>query len=108
MSIASEWDERLRHRIDVEQDDLAGHLLNIRFEDLRALVDDALELEQLGASLKYALENFESPRLQAVFERTRERCAKLLENGHFLHDQAPAKLLATEAAKAIRALEFEP
>jgi hypothetical protein len=33
----------------------------------------------------------------------REACAKLLENGRFLHDEAPAKILAKEAAKAIRA-----
>ena len=33
----------------------------------------------------------------------REACAKLLEGGSFLHDQSPAKLLADEAAKAIRA-----
>ena len=33
----------------------------------------------------------------------REACAKLLEGGSFLHDQSPAKLLADEAVKAIRA-----
>lgn len=33
----------------------------------------------------------------------REACAKLLENGRFLHDEAPAAILAKEAAKAIRA-----
>jgi len=32
----------------------------------------------------------------------REACAKVLENGSFLHDQAPTKLFATEAAAAIR------
>jgi len=39
---------------------------------------------------------------QLVAAREREACAKLLENGVFLHDQSPAKLLANEAAKAIR------
>ena len=32
----------------------------------------------------------------------REACARLLENGRFLHDEAPAAILAKEAAKAIR------
>jgi hypothetical protein len=32
----------------------------------------------------------------------REACAKVLENGSFIHDQAPTKLFATEAAAAIR------
>ena len=38
-----------------------------------------------------------------AIEQEREACAKLLENGRFLHDEAPAKILAKEAAKAIRA-----
>lgn len=33
-----------------------------------------------------------------------ERCAQLLLNGRFLHDEAPAARLAREAAAAIRAL----
>jgi len=37
-----------------------------------------------------------------VAAKERDACAKLLENGVFLHDQSPAKLLANEAAKAIR------
>ena len=40
---------------------------------------------------------------QAATKVEREACAKLLEGGSFLHDQSPAKLLADEAAKAIRA-----
>lgn len=35
----------------------------------------------------------------------RERCAKLLLDGRFLHDEAPASRLAKEAAAAIRALQ---
>jgi hypothetical protein len=38
-----------------------------------------------------------------AIQQEREACAKLLENGRFLHDEAPAKILAKEAAKAIRA-----
>ncbi len=41
--------------------------------------------------------------MQREIEAEREACAKLLEGGSFLHDQSPAKLLADEAAKAIRA-----
>ena len=32
----------------------------------------------------------------------RERCAKVIENGSFVHDQSPAALFAKEAAAAIR------
>ena len=42
-------------------------------------------------------------RMKGAVEAEREACAKLLEGGSFLHDQSPAKLLADEAAKAIRA-----
>jgi hypothetical protein len=41
--------------------------------------------------------------IEDVVKAEREACAKLLEGGSFLHDQSPAKLLADEAAKAIRA-----
>jgi hypothetical protein len=43
------------------------------------------------------------PSIEAAVKAEREACAKLLENGRFLHDEAPAKILAKEAAKAIRA-----
>lgn len=44
-------------------------------------------------------------RFAALIEaETIERCAVRIENGSFLHDQSPAKLLATEAAAAIRSL----
>jgi hypothetical protein len=59
---------------------------------------------------RFALDTLTSQdlaRLHAAFEagqdHEREACAKLLENGSFFHDQSPAKLLADEAAKAIRA-----
>jgi len=42
-------------------------------------------------------------RINEAVKAEREACAKLLEGGSFLHDQSPAKLLADEAAKAIRA-----
>jgi len=41
--------------------------------------------------------------IEDAVKAEREACAKLLEGGSFLHDQSPAKLLADEAAKAIRA-----
>ncbi len=44
-------------------------------------------------------------KIAEIKRKERERCAALLENGRFLHDQAPTKLFATEAAKAIRSLE---
>lgn len=44
--------------------------------------------------------------LSDVFETAikdeRERCAKVIENGSFLHDQSPAARFAKEAAAAIR------
>jgi len=40
---------------------------------------------------------------KAGVEAEREACAKLIEGGSFLHDDAPAARLAKEAAKAIRA-----
>ena len=42
-------------------------------------------------------------RINEAVKAEREACAKLLEGDSFLHDQSPAKLLADEAAKAIRA-----
>lgn len=42
-----------------------------------------------------------------IKRKERERCAAMLENGRFLHDQAPTKLFATEAAKAIREMKKE-
>jgi len=44
-------------------------------------------------------------RINEAVKAERESCAKLLEGGSFLHGQSTAKLLADEAAKAIRAKE---
>jgi hypothetical protein len=49
------------------------------------------------------LERFANLVRDDAVKAEREACAKLLENGSFFHDQSPAKLLADEAAKAIRA-----
>lgn len=54
----------------------------------------------LSATPDQALEQFAA--------KVREQCAQMLLNGSFLHDQAPAKLLAVEAAKAIRAIKELP
>ena len=50
-----------------------------------------------------ALKSFAKLVRHYAVKAEREACAKLLEGGSFLHDQSPAKLLADEAAKAIRA-----
>ena len=46
--------------------------------------------------------------LEQFAAKVREQCAQMLLNGSFLHDQAPDKLLAAEAAKAIRAITELP
>ncbi len=56
-------------------------------------------IEDHGLTLHGDIEHF----AELVRADEREACAKLLENGRFLHDEAPAKILAKEAAKAIRA-----
>ena len=56
-------------------------------------------IEEHGLTLHGDIEHF----AELVRADEREACAKLLENGRFLHDEAPAKILAKEAAKAIRA-----
>lgn len=46
-----------------------------------------------------------SPERDAEIRREAiELCAKRIEDGYFLHDQAPTALFAKEAAKAIRSL----
>jgi len=55
-------------------------------------------IEDHGLTLHGDIEHF----AELVRAEEREACAKLLENGRFLHDEAPAKILAKEAAKAIR------
>jgi len=55
-------------------------------------------IEDNGLTLHGDIEHF----AELVRADEREACAKLLENGRFLHDEAPAKILAKEAAKAIR------
>ena len=56
--------------------------------------------EALSTTPDQALEQFAA--------KVREQCAQMLLNGSFLHDQAPDKLLAAEAAKAIRAIKELP
>lgn len=55
-----------------------------------------------------ALSTTPSQALAAFATKVREQCAAILENGHFLHDQAPDKLLAMKAARAIRNLKELP
>lgn len=40
--------------------------------------------------------------VERAINEEREACARVIESGRFLHDQAPTKLFATEAAAAIR------
>ena len=46
--------------------------------------------------------------LEQFAAKVREQCAQMLLNGSFLHDQSPARLIAIEAAKAIRAITELP
>lgn len=39
---------------------------------------------------------------ELAFDAALEHAAKIVEGGHFLHDQAPAKLFSIEVARAIR------
>ena len=54
--------------------------------------------------LKAAIEELVAD-ANVIRTKERERCAMVIENGHFLHDQAPDKLFANQASKAIRSLE---
>lgn len=49
-----------------------------------------------------AMQAIEAGIRQAIFSE-REACAKLCENGAFLHDQAPDALFGRAVARAIRA-----
>lgn len=40
--------------------------------------------------------------MELAIKETRERCAKILENGSFLHDESPAAQWARQVAKLIR------
>jgi len=61
--------------------------------------DEVVKLiETNGLTLHGDIEHF----AELVRADEREACARLLENGRFLHDEAPAAILAKEAAKAIR------
>lgn len=55
-------------------------------------------IEEHGLTLHGDIEHF----AELIRADEREACARLLENGRFLHDEAPAAILAKEAAKAIR------
>ena len=54
--------------------------------------------------LKSAIEELVAD-TETIRAKERERCAKVIENGYFLHDKSPAKIFADQAAKAIRSLE---
>ena len=55
-----------------------------------------------------ALSSAPDQALERFAVKVREQCAQMLLDGSFLHDQSPAKLLAIEAAKAIRAITELP
>lgn len=61
---------------------------------LSLLYDLGLLPEEISARVRGYVE-------EAVKEE-RERCAKVIEGGSFLHDQAPEAIFAKEAAAAIR------
>ncbi len=77
----------------------------------------AVQIEMMREALGYridhpkvitALSFTPDQALEQFAERVREQCAQMLLNGSFLHDQSPARLLAIEAAKAIRAIKELP
>jgi hypothetical protein len=79
VSIASMWDEKLRRHAEHHPD--PGNMLYIRPADLRALVDDALELEIVRRTpLSARVAELETEK-RHWFESTKERCAKVLERG---------------------------
>ena len=74
------------------------------------LTEHSLAIEDLEHFAALVRDNYNNKhsqlwltRINEAVKAEREACAKLLEGGSFLHDQSPAKLLADEAAKAIRA-----
>jgi hypothetical protein len=62
-----------------------------------------LKFVEFGEPLIYPTPNAIERFAKLVAAAEREACAKLIENGRFLHDESPAAILAKEAAKAIRA-----
>lgn len=64
--------------------------------------DDVLALV---AAARRAKPEGEAPQAEQVRNDALEEAAKMLLNGYFLHDTAPPKLFANEAAKAIREMK---
>jgi hypothetical protein len=65
-------------------------------------VNPDVSVDDTAKAVLDALDVYIKKLMKEVVHQEREACAKLLENGRFLHDEAPAKILAKEAAKAIR------
>jgi hypothetical protein len=131
MSIATEWDERLRERErppSVPDGVPLQREVFVAVADLRALVDAALELERLRPSWlpkgdpevdrrldqAFAEQERDVPRKKilsaeairrAEFERTRERCADILREESDSPTGRYRGLART--MEAIRALPFE-
>ena len=76
--------------------------MNERIKELA--VQAGITFDSLGASYTYgSLPDFLERFAELVRQDEREACAKLCENGAFLHDQAPDAVWAKTVAKLIRA-----
>lgn len=62
-------------------------------------------IPELAKELEWYAAGLRTPERDAEIRREAiELCAKRIEDGYFLHDQAPTALFAKEAAKAIRSM----
>ena len=94
--------ERQAAQIEMMREGFTNIMVNTceKFPGQRTLQIMEICNKSLSATPDQALEQFAA--------KVREQCAQMLLNGSFLHDQAPDKLLAAEAAKAIRAITELP
>ena len=100
------------HEIEALRTQIAEQAAQIEMLTTAAInvVGPFIHAEQ-GSPIQILRKALATPPSQALADfaaKVREQCAVMLENGYFLHDQAPTKLLAMEAAKAIRNLKELP
>ena len=101
-SVMAKLIERQAAQIEMMREGFTNIMVNTceKFPGQRTLQIMEICNKSLSATPDQALEQFAA--------KVREQCAQMLLNGSFLHDQAPDKLLAAEAAKAIRAIKELP
>lgn len=71
--------------------------------DGKKLIFFAEEHEYAKGQFEDELQRIVAEAVQTAVEAEREECAKVAENGNFLHDDAPAARFGKACAKAIRA-----